>query len=85
MKLLKGKGKSTIVDISDKELNAMFESFVADIQMSNALVNLDDTTFEENVTIPKKETVKIVRDKIKSKIKIIEPIVIELSTKMMNQ
>ena len=84
MILLRGEKKSTIIDLSDKELDAMFGSFVADIQMSKALIGLNDKLFEANVNIPKGETVSGLKKSIKEKIKIIEPIIKEFNNKIKN-
>lgn len=82
MILLKGKEKSTIVDISDDELKAMHESWVADTQMSKALLGLSDEQFNINVVIPKGLTVKVIKDQLRKKLKIIEKTIEEFNKKL---
>lgn len=84
MRLFKGNEKSTMVDISNDQLGAMYNSWVSDMGMAKALVQLSNEEFAKNVNIPEGQSVDEIRNSLKYKIKLIDPIIKEIEKNALN-
>ena len=82
MILIKGKEKHTLVDVSNEELKAMYDSWLADTQMTSALIKLPDRQFGINVIIPDGQTIRQIKGSLKIKTNIVKEFLEEFKRKI---